>query len=164
MDSPAAEEVLAVEAPEEAGDMRARDFISKLGHDDIVAAIREAEHKTSGQIRVFISRKDVEDPVSAAQAAFLRLKMEKTRHRNGVLIFVAPRVHKFAVIGDSAVHAKCGDAFWQEMRDSMAEYFRKSEFSQGIIHGVKKAGNLLAQHFPHHADDKNELSDDVAHD
>jgi len=155
---------LGAEAPEEAGDMRARDFLSKLQHDDIVAAIRDAEHKTSGQIRVFISRKDVEDPVTAAQAAFVHLKMEKTRHRNGVLIFVAPRVHKFAVIGDSAVHAKCGDAFWQETRDSMAEHFRKSEFSQGIVHGIKKAGSLLAQHFPHHDGDGNELPDDVAHD
>jgi len=154
---------LEAEALEEAGDMRARDFISKLQHDDIVAAIRDAEHKTSGQIRVFISRKDVEDPVVAAQAAFLRLKMENTRHRNGVLIYVAPRVHKFAVIGDSAVHAKCGDGFWQEMRDSMAEHFRKSEFSQGIVHGIKKAGNLLAQHFPQRGDG-NELPDDVAHD
>lgn len=155
---------MAAVALEEAGDMRARDFLSQIRHDDIVAAIREAEHKTSGQIRVFVSRKDVEDPVAAAQAAFLHLKMEKTRHRNGVLIFVAPRAHKFAVIGDSAVHAKCGDAFWQEMRDSMADHFRKSEFSQGIVHGIKKAGNLLAQHFPHHPGDKNELSDDVAHD
>jgi uncharacterized membrane protein len=155
---------LAAEALEEAGDMHARDFLSKLQHDDIVAAIQEAERQTSGEIRVFISRKDVEDPVTAAQAAFLQLKMEKTRHRNGVLIFVAPRVHKFAVIGDSAVHAKCGDAFWNEMRDSMVEYFQKSEFSQGIIHGIKKAGNLLAQHFPHQSGDKNELSDDVAHD
>lgn len=152
------------EAREEAGDMRARDFLSKLQHDDIVAAIHEAERQTSGEIRVFISRKEIEDPVTAAQAAFLHLKMDKTRHRNGVLIFVAPRVHKFAVIGDSAVHAKCGDAFWNEMRDSMVEYFRKSEFSQGIIHGIKKAGSLLAQHFPHHPGDKNELSDDVAHD
>jgi len=162
--SQGAAEALGAEAPEEAGDMRARDFLSKLQHDDIVAAIRDAEHKTSGQIRVFISRKDVEDPVTAAQAAFVHLKMEKTRHRNGVLIFVAPRVHKFAVIGDSAVHAKCGDAFWQETRDSMAEHFRKSEFSQGIVHGIKKAGSLLAQHFPHHDGDGNELSDDVAHD
>lgn len=155
---------MEAEELEEAGDMRARDFLSKLQHDEIVATIREAEHKTSGEIRVFISRKDIEDPVTAAQAAFLRLKMEKTKHHNGVLIFVAPRVHKFAVIGDSAVHAKCGDAFWNEMRDSMAEHFRKSEFSQGIIHGIKKAGSLLAQHFPRHPDDKNELPDDVAHD
>ena len=153
-----------VAALEEAGDMRARDFLTQLRHDDIVAAIRESERQTSGEIRVFISRKEVEDPVVAAQVVFARLKMEKTKHRNGVLIFVAPRVHKFAVIGDTAVHAKCGDAFWQETRDCMVEHFRKSEFTHGIIHGIKKAGTLLARHFPRQSDDKNELPDDVEHD
>jgi len=144
--------------------MRARDFLNQLRHEDIVAAIREAERQTSGEIRVFITRKPVDEPVTAAQSAFRRLGMEKTRERNGVLIFVAPRAQKFAVIGDSAVHAKCGDVFWQQMRDAMADHFRKSEFTQGIILGIKKAGSLLAQQFPHRGDDQNELSDDVAHD
>jgi uncharacterized membrane protein len=79
------------------------------------------------------------------------------------LIFVGPRACKFAVIGDSAVHAKCGDAFWNQMRDSMAEHFQKSDFTQGIILGIKKAGDLLAQHFPRRPDDRNELPDRVAH-
>ena len=101
--------------------MRARDFLNQLGHEKIVSAIREAEHKTSGEIRVFISRKEVDDPVVAAQGAFVHLGMEKTREHNGVLILVAPRVSKFAVIGDSAAHLQnAADAFWSEMRDSMA--------------------------------------------
>jgi len=28
------------------------------------------------------------------------------------------------------------------------EYFRKSEFTPGIVHGVQKAGDLLAEYFP----------------
>ena len=74
--------------------------------------------------------------------------MTKSPERNGVLIFVAPRSHKFAVIGDAGVHAKCGDEFWQKLAEAMTGYFRKSEFTEGIIHGVKKAGELLAEHFP----------------
>ena len=35
--------------------------------------------------------------------------MHKTRERNAVLIFVAPRAHKFAVVGDKAIHEKCGE-------------------------------------------------------
>ncbi len=87
-------------------------------------------------------------PVAAAQAEFLRLGMNQSPERNGVLIFVAPRAHKFAVIGDEAVHAKCGDEFWRKLADAMTGYFRKSEFTPGIIHGVQKAGELLAEHFP----------------
>ena len=128
--------------------MHPRKFKKHLHHDDIVTAIRDAEHKTSGQIRVTISHRHIEDPMAAAQAEFLRLGMDKSPERNGVLIFVAPRSHRFAVIGDQAVHARCGDVFWRELADAMAAYFRKSEFTPGIIHGIKRAGELLAEHFP----------------
>ena len=144
--------------------MRPRHFLKQIGHDDVVAAIRAAEQRTSGQIRVFISHKPVEDPVAAAQAAFMRLGMEKTRDRNAVMIFLAPRTHKFAVIGDAGVHEKCGDAFWSELARAMTEHFRKSEFTRGILHGVQTAGALLAQHFPRRPDDRNELPDSIAHD
>jgi uncharacterized membrane protein len=128
--------------------MHPKKLIKQLPHDTLVAAIREAEQKTSGQIRVLISHKPVDDPVAAAQKEFIRLGMDKSPERNGVLIFIAPRTHKFAVIGDEGVHAKCGDAFWHELAKVMTEYFRKSEFTEGIIHGVRKAGELLEQHFP----------------
>ncbi len=144
--------------------MSAREFSKQLRHDDIVAAIRAAERKTSGEIRIFISHKPVEDPVAAAQAHFLRMGMEKTRERNAVLIFVAPRSRQFAVIGDIGVHAKCGDEFWRELARSMTGYFRNSEFTHGIIHGVKKAGELLAEHFPRRPDESNQLSNRVAND
>jgi uncharacterized membrane protein len=109
---------------------------------------RDTEHKTSGEIRVCISHNHVEDPVAAAQAEFPRLGMNKSPGRNGVLIFVAPRSQKFAVIGDEAIHAKCGDEFWRKLADVVSGYFRKAEFTPGIIHGVQKAGELLAEHFP----------------
>ena len=144
--------------------MRAREFISRLKPDEVVAAIQAAEKRTSGEIRVFISRKEVEDPVAAAQAHFVGMGMEKTRDRNGVLIFVAPRARKFAVIGDTAVHARCGEAFWQALAAEMSGRFRNSDFTGGILHAVEKAGELLAQHFPRRPDDENELPDEIAHD
>jgi uncharacterized membrane protein len=128
--------------------MHPRTFSKHLHHDKIVAAIRDAEHKTTGEIRVSISNKRIDDPVAAAQAEFLRLGMNKSPARNGVLIFVSPRARNFAVIGDEAVHAKCGDEFWRKLADAMSGHFCKSEFTPGIIHGVQKAGDLLAEHFP----------------
>jgi uncharacterized membrane protein len=144
--------------------MRTRDFINQLRHDDIVAAIRAAELRTSGELRVFISRQEVDDALPAAQKEFLRLEMQNTRERNGVLIFVAPRSCKFAVVGDAAVHQKCGDVFWQELAAVMGGHFRKSDFTNGIVHGVHKAGHLLAQYFPRRPDDRNELPDRVEQD
>lgn len=141
--------------------MKAKEFLQQLRHDEIVAAIRNAELKTSGEIRVFVSHKEVTDAVTSAQAEFVRMGMAKTRERNGVLIFVAPRTQKFAVIGDEGVHQLCGDGFWQATAHEMTGHFKQSEFTQGLIHGVRKAGELLAQHFPRRPDDQNELSDQV---
>ena len=128
--------------------MHPKKFINQLPHDTLVTAICDAEKKTSGQIRVLISHKSVADPVVAAQREFARLGMAKSPERNGVLIFVTPRTRKFAVIGDAGVHARCGDVFWHELAQAMTGYFRKSEFTEGIAHGVRKAGELLAEHFP----------------
>jgi uncharacterized membrane protein len=144
--------------------MKTNEFLKQLRHDHVVAAIHEAEQKTSGEIRVFISHRKIDDPVAAAQAAFVRLGMAQTHRRNGVLIFVAPRTHKFAVIGDEAVHKLCGNEFWKSMADAMSGHFKKSEFAQGILYGIRKAGELLAAHFPHRPDDRKELPDSIAHD
>ena len=80
--------------------MKEQAFIEQLQNDQIVAAVRAAEAKTSGEIRVFISRKETSDPLAAAQAEFTRMGMTKTAERNGVLIYVAPRSQKFAILGD----------------------------------------------------------------
>lgn len=144
--------------------MRAKEFLSKLQQSEIAAAIREAEQKTSGEIRVFVSRKTVDDSIAAATAEFERLGMTRTRQRNGVLIYVAPRSQKFAVLGDEAVHQRCGAEFWKTLAAQMEEQFRNQEFTRGIVLAVNKAGDLLAKEFPRRADDRNELPDKVAGD
>jgi uncharacterized membrane protein len=141
--------------------MKATDFTDQLGHEEIAEAIRSAEKRTSGELRVFISRKEIEDPVAAGEAQFVELGMNNTRERNGVLLFIAPRSRKFAVIGDTAIHARCGDEFWQRLTTEMSAYFQKGEFTQGIVHGVQVAGELLGTHFPLRSDDRNELPDKV---
>ena len=110
--------------------MRTKEFLSKLEHDQIVQAIRDAESKTSGEIRVYIQRGKLDvDPLIAAQKKFHRLGMDKTPERNAVLIFVAPRAHRFAVVGDKAIHEKCGEHLWQRLVDKMREHFRNEKFS-----------------------------------
>lgn len=142
--------------------MRTREFLTRLEHDRIVDAIREAESKTSGEIRVLIQRGKLKsDPLLAAQKKFHRLGMHKTRERNAVLIFVAPRAHKFAVVGDEATHEKCGDEFWQRIVERMRAHFQMETFSAALIEAVQEIGSVLARHFPKGSTDKNELPNDV---
>jgi uncharacterized membrane protein len=161
--SAAVAEVSAAAAPDRAGDqMRTREFLSKLEHDRIIQAIRKAESKTSGEIRVLIQRGKLNsDPFVAAQKKFHRLGMHKTRERNAILIFVAPRVHKFAVIGDKAIHEKCGDQFWQRVVEKMRMHFQNEKFSDALIEAVEEIGDVLASDFPKTGEDTNELPDNV---
>jgi uncharacterized membrane protein len=142
--------------------MRTRDFLSKLEHERIVSAIREAESKTSGEIRLFIQRGKLSvDPLIVAQKKFQRLGMHKTRERNAVLVFVAPRVHKFAVIGDKAIHEKCGEQFWQRVVDGMRVHFQNERFSHALIEAVNEVGKVLTTHFPRTSANANELPDEI---
>jgi uncharacterized membrane protein len=128
--------------------------IPKVAHGRVVDAIAAAEAKTSGEIRVVVARHKSKDPVAAAQAYFNKFKMADSPLRNGILILVAPRSRNFAVIGDLGVHEKCGDAFWASLAEAMGGYFRGGQFTEGIVHGVERAGELLAKTFPRSPNDK----------
>ena len=143
--------------------MRTKEFLSKLEHDRIVKAIRDAESKTSGEIRVFIQRGELDvDPVAAAQKRFHRLGMQKTAERNAVLIFVAPRAHKFAILGDKAIHQRCGEELWQPLVNQMREHFRKENFTDAIVDAIHEIGDTLAAHFPRRSTSTGGLPDEVA--
>ena len=136
-------------------------FTPKIEHARIVAAIATAELRTSGEIRVVASQGKIADPVAEAQRQFERLGMTGTQLRNGVLILFAPRSRTFAIIGDTAIHEKCGDRFWSELAAAMTGHFKRGDFTAGLVHGIDRAGALLAEHFPRAPDDRNELPDAI---
>jgi uncharacterized membrane protein len=141
-----------------------KQFLSQLDHDRIVAAIGESERATSGQIRVHVTRRRPADLEARARRRFEKLGMTQTRHRNGVLIYIAPNLRQFQILGDTAVHEKCGDDFWKETAREIQEHFRRGAFTDGILRGVEKVGRVLAEHFPREAGDSNELPDEVTED
>ena len=141
--------------------MKTSHFIKLLDHPRLEGAINAAEAKTSGEIRVLVHRRPVDDAVKFAQAKFLRLGMQKTRERNAVLFFVAPDSQSFAIIGDEAVHQKCGDTFWSELAATMQAGFRREDYTGALVEGIARAGGLLAEHFPRRPDDTDELPNQV---
>jgi uncharacterized membrane protein len=141
-----------------------KQFLSQLDHDRIIAAIGESEKATSGQIRVHVTRRRPADLEARARRRFEKLGMTQTRHRNGVLIYIAPNLRQFQILGDTGVHEKCGDDFWKETAREMEEHFRRGAFTDGILRGVEKVGRVLSEHFPREAGDTNELPDEVTED
>lgn len=162
---------VAVAGPAEAAEraavgnkMRTHHFLRRLDHKRITEAIKKAEGKSSGQIRVFIQRgKFEDDALPRAERRFLQLGMQKTRDRNAVLIFVAPRAHKYAVVGDVGVHEKGGEEFWKKLVRDMRAHFKNADFNRAIILAISEVGKLLSAHFPRTGDTINELPDEIAH-
>ncbi|MFC4720700.1 TPM domain-containing protein [Geojedonia litorea] len=138
------------------------DFLSAEEEQEIIAAIREAELLTSGEIRIHIERTSKTDAFDRAMELFHFLKMDNTKLQNGVLIYVAVEDKTFVIYGDKGINDVVGTEFWNSTKDIMQVHFKKGEFKQGLIEGVKKAGEQLQKHFPWQHGDENELPNSIS--
>ena len=132
---------------------------AQFDSERIVAAIAAAEKETSGEIRVHITRRVPKDLQQRAVRRFHLLGMTKTAERNGVLIYIAPRARQFRILGDTAIHEKCGEHFWKEVAAAMEAHFRERRLTEGVVAGIERVGEVLARHFPRREKDRNELPD-----
>ena len=140
----------------------ANDLFTQEQQQQIVAAVKEAELNTSGEIKVHIDRKCKEDVLDRAAYIFDKLEMQKTDLRNGVLIYLAVADKKLAILGDAGINTKVPEDFWDTTRDFMINHFKEGKFTEGLAGGIKLAGEQLKAHFPYQSDDVNELSDDIS--
>jgi len=138
------------------------DFFSKEEHKAISTAIKAAEKRTSGEIRVHLEDHCDDLPEDRAAYIFDRLEMYETKDRNAVLFYLAVEDHRFAVVGDAGIHDRMGGAFWKELCQEMETQFRQGEFLKGLIDGIHKVGVHLSQQFPYKREDVNELDDEVS--
>ena len=116
--------------------MRPKDFLGQLDNDRIVQAIAAAEQQTSGEIRVYIRRGEIDDVLGGART-------------------------QFAVIGDEGIHQRCGETFWQQLVAGMQIFFQAQSFTDALVHAIQRTGELLAHEFPRQPDDRNELPNAV---
>lgn len=137
-------------------------FLTAQEEQEIILAILEAELNTSGEIRVHLESTSKIDHYHRAQEVFHVLKMDNTRQRNGVLIYVAVADHKFVIYGDEGIDKAVPNNFWDSTRDTMAAHFQRGEFKTGIIAGIQSTGKELKTHFPWDPDDRNELPDAIS--
>ena len=134
--------------------MKVKHFLTALEHDRVHRAIKTAEEGTSGDIVVYVSHRKVEDPLAAANCEFQKLRLEAAAEKNSLLIFLAPKSQKFAVVGGTALHAKVGQAWWDELVALLTLHFKASRFTDGLVATIEKAGHALKHHFPASATDR----------
>lgn len=140
-----------------------QDLFTITQQKEIVAAIKEAERNTSGEIRVHIEKNCKEDVLDHAAFIFDELEMQKTALRNGVLIYLAVEDRKLAILGDAGINLKVPKGFWDEIKDVMISNFKEGKFTEGLSQGIILAGEQLKKHYPHDKEnDENELSDEIS--
>lgn len=142
--------------------MGIKNFFSESDKKAIQNAIAEAELNTSGEIRVHIDSKCAEEVKAHAIEVFGKLKMHETALRNGVLFYLAVEDRKFAIIGDEGINKVVPADFWDNIRETMIQHFKQSDFVKGLSEGIKMAGEKLKSNFPHEEDDSNELSNEIS--
>ena len=144
--------------------MKASQFLNQEQKKLITDAVKEAELNTSGEIRLHIESSCKEDVLDRAAYMFEKLAIHKTELRNGVLFYLSINDNKFAILGDAGINAVTPDNFWEEIKETVLNHFKKSEFDIGLSTGIKMAGQALKKNFPHQKDDVNELSDEISFD
>jgi uncharacterized membrane protein len=129
----------------------------------VVEAIRQAERNTSGEIKVHIENRCKGNVEQRSLFIFDKLKLNETQLRNGVLIYLAIKDHKFAILGDKGINDVVEDNFWNDVKDLMLNQFKEGRFAEGLEQGIMRCGEKLKAYFPYQSDDINEIPDDISY-
>ena len=128
----------------------------------LVQEITDAEAMTSGEIRVHIEPNCKIDVLKRATEVFRKLKMDKTKHANGVLIYIAHDDKKLAILGDKGINTVVPANYWEDIKEVMREHFKKGEYYGGTAFAIRETGSHLKQYFPHQRDQQNELPNEIS--
>jgi uncharacterized membrane protein len=141
----------------------ARQLLNNEEDRRVVEAIKQAELNTSGEIKVHIENFCKGNIEKRSLVVFNRLKLNETKLRNGVLIYLSVRDHRFAILGDEGINNVVEEGFWNDVKDLMQSHFKEGRFVEGLEQGIQRCGEKLKTYFPHQTDTINEIPDDISY-
>ena len=138
-------------------------FFTDAEKQRVVEAIRNAEQRTSGEVRVYVeSRNAYMDPMDRAAEIFYNLKMDKTDDRNAVLLYIAVNDKQLALFGDEGIYKATGAEYWNNAVRNMLMEIKAHDIIGGMVHCIATVGEALSEKFPYNKlEDKNELPDEI---
>lgn len=83
----------------------------------------------------------------------------RTQGRTGVLLYLSMREHRAEIVADQPIVEKVEPEVWGRAMAEMLLEIKQGNVADGIAAGVRHVGEVLAEHFPRAADDRNELPD-----
>ena len=141
----------------------ARQILNNEEDRRVVEAIKQAELNTSGEIKVHIENHCKGNVEKRSLVVFNKLKLHETQLRNGVLVYLAVKDRKFAILGDEGINKVVEDGFWNDVNDLMLNHFKEGRFAEGLEQGIQRCGEKLKTYFPYQSDDINEIPDEISY-
>lgn len=139
-----------------------KQFFTSAQQQQMVEAIQLAEKNTSGEVRFFVESKcKYIDPVDRAKEIFFNLKMDQTKDRNAVLLYMAMDDHQLALFADEGIYQRVGSQYWNDEVKKIIAHFTKDDYTGGVCHIISDIGDALKKEFPYESSDKNELPDEI---
>lgn len=112
-------------------------------------------------LRLFLTPRSIRAARVRAKAVHLfRVGAEaKTLGRTGVLLFVSLNEHRADIVADTEIAKKVDPSVWGDAMAALLHHVRLGQAGQGMAEAVHLMGVVLAEHFPHHGENPNELPD-----
>ncbi len=87
--------------------------------------------------------------------------LHKTEAATGVLLFVSVLEHRVIILADEGIDSKVDAEFWAGTDDAILDGIRKGSLRDGLVSGIRRAGEKLSEFFPWQEGDRNEIPDRV---
>ena len=124
-------------------------FHAQIDKPRLVAALADAQRNTHGRIYVYVSHRPITDAMASAQQRFHKLGLSRLHeHRASVLLYFAPKTHKFAILGEKAIHERCGEAYWTSLAEKLSQDLKTGDLMPALLNAIASLKETLEAHFP----------------
>jgi len=88
---------------------------------------------------------------------FFAHRVDETKDRSGVLIFVSWKERFVTVVADKGITEKVDQAAWDDLIIGFTQHVKNKKIEQGFLEMIDKSGRLLIDNFPAKAINEDEL-------
>lgn len=92
---------------------------------------------------------------------FLESGVDRTRDRNGLLIFISLLERRIEIVADIGITDRVAPSSWEDVITELGVSLRRGDPGEALARAVTQCGDILADYFPPRPDDANELSNQV---
>ncbi len=138
-----------------------KSFLTDQQIASLVEAIQSAEEHSTGEIRVHIDSNTENDNAKTAFKIFEKLCLDKTTEKNAVLFHVNFEQKYLTIIGDTGIHEKVQQSYWDHLHDYITAEFAKGNYYKALKSAILETGLELKKHFPVTGENPNQLSNEI---